>query len=70
MLRRLVLGHTNKMIARELGITDATVKVHLKSSLRKIDAINRTQAAIWALKHGLGPADGSACGEGPVRSAA
>lgn len=70
VLRRLVLGHTNKMIARELGITDATVKVHLKSSLRKIDASNRTQAAIWALKHGLGPADGSACGEGPVRSAA
>ncbi len=70
VLRRLVHGHTNKMIARELGITDATVKVHLKSSLRKIDAINRTQAAIWALKHGLGPADGGKFGEGSVRSAA
>jgi two-component system nitrate/nitrite response regulator NarL len=70
VLRRLVHGHSNKTIARELGITDATVKVHLKSSLRKIGAINRTQAAIWALKHGLGPTDAGECGEGPVRSAA
>ncbi len=70
VLRRLVHGHTNKTIARELGITDATVKVHLKASLRKIGAINRTQAAIWALKHGLGATDSSESGEKPVRSAA
>lgn len=70
VLRRLVHGHSNKAIARELGITDATVKVHLKSSLRKIGASNRTQAAIWALKHGLGPADGGEIGEIPIRSAA
>ncbi len=70
VLRRLVHGHTNKVIARDLGITDATVKVHLKSSLRKIDASNRTQAAIWALKHGLGPTDGVECGKTLSRSAA
>ena len=56
VLSCLVNGHSNKVIGRDLGITDATVKVHLKSALRKINAQNRTQAAIWALNHGLGPA--------------
>jgi two-component system, NarL family, nitrate/nitrite response regulator NarL len=41
------------MIANRLGITEATVKVHLKTVLRKIGALNRTQAAIWALNNGL-----------------
>jgi two-component system nitrate/nitrite response regulator NarL len=53
ILQRVVLGEPNKMIASRLGITEATVKVHMKSVLRKIDASNRTQAAIWALKHSL-----------------
>jgi two-component system nitrate/nitrite response regulator NarL len=42
------------MIANQLNITEATVKVHLKSLLRKINASNRTQAAIWALNNGIG----------------
>lgn len=70
VLRCLVHGHSNKIIARDLGITDATVKVHLKAALRKINAGNRTQAAIWALKHGLGPADGGDSAETSARSAA
>lgn len=70
VLRLLVHGYTNKIIARDLGITDATVKVHLKSSLRKINASNRTQAAIWALKHGLGPTAAVEGSEGSVKSAA
>jgi two-component system nitrate/nitrite response regulator NarL len=49
MLSHLVAGHSNKLIARELGITHGTVKVHLGSVLRKIGVENRTQAAIWAL---------------------
>jgi two-component system nitrate/nitrite response regulator NarL len=52
ILRHLLSGHSNKMIARRLGITEATVKVHLKGLLRKIRAANRTQAAIWALNNG------------------
>jgi two-component system nitrate/nitrite response regulator NarL len=40
------------MIANRLGITEATIKVHMKSMLRKINASNRTQAAIWAYSHG------------------
>lgn len=51
VLRALVRGHSNKMIAREYTVTEATVKVHLKAILRKIGVANRTQAAIWALKN-------------------
>ena len=41
-------GEANKVIARKLDITEATIKVHVKSILRKIGAANRTQAAMWA----------------------
>jgi two-component system nitrate/nitrite response regulator NarL len=51
ILSHLTEGHSNKGIARILGITEATVKVHLKSLLRKISVDNRTQAAIWALSN-------------------
>ncbi|MDQ2103726.1 LuxR C-terminal-related transcriptional regulator [Azospirillum isscasi] len=54
ILRCLLNGNSNKMIANHLHITEATVKVHLKSLLRKINASNRTQAAIWALNNGIG----------------
>jgi len=59
ILMHLVRGEANKAIARHLGITEATVKVHLKSLLRKISAANRTQAAIWAMNNDLvnGPLD-------------
>jgi two-component system nitrate/nitrite response regulator NarL len=53
ILRCLLNGNSNKMIANHLSITEATVKVHLKSLLRKINASNRTQAAIWALNNGI-----------------
>ena len=52
ILRDLVKGHGNKIIARKLDIAEATVKVHMKSVLRKIRVANRTQAAIWALENG------------------
>jgi len=41
-------GDSNKLISRRLQIADATVKVHVKSILRKLRVKNRTQAAIWA----------------------
>jgi two-component system nitrate/nitrite response regulator NarL len=56
ILDGLVKGHANKVIARTCDITEATVKSHMKSILRKIQVANRTQAAIWALEHGY-PAD-------------
>lgn len=54
ILKGVVRGHSNKMIARTCGVTDATIKVHMKSILRKIRVANRTQAAIWALEQGYG----------------
>jgi two-component system, NarL family, nitrate/nitrite response regulator NarL len=53
ILRALVEGKSNKAIARELNITEATVKVHLKALLRKVRVNNRTQAAVWALNQGF-----------------
>jgi two-component system nitrate/nitrite response regulator NarL len=53
IIRRLAAGHSNKAIAKDLTITEATVKVHLKAVLRKLGASNRTQVAIWAVQHGL-----------------
>jgi two-component system nitrate/nitrite response regulator NarL len=41
-------GDPNKVIARKLEITEATIKVHVKAILRKIGVANRTQAAMWA----------------------
>jgi two-component system, NarL family, nitrate/nitrite response regulator NarL len=49
VLRCLVNGDPNKIIADRLHIAESTVKVHLKGILRKINAGNRTQAAIWAV---------------------
>jgi DNA-binding NarL/FixJ family response regulator len=51
ILRRIVEGNSNKVIARRLDIAVATVKVHVKTILRKIRAQNRTQAAIWAMNN-------------------
>jgi two-component system nitrate/nitrite response regulator NarL len=56
ILNSLVKGHANKVIARTCDISEATVKVHMKSILRKIRVGNRTQAAIWATEHGYGAA--------------
>lgn len=53
IIRSLAEGQTNKSIAKELSITEATVKVHIKTVLRKLGASNRTQVAIWAVQHGL-----------------
>jgi two-component system, NarL family, nitrate/nitrite response regulator NarL len=57
ILRGLVKGQSNKLIARTCGVADATIKVHVKSILRKIRVVNRTQAAIWALERGYGADD-------------
>ena len=54
ILIQLTQGASNKHIAREFNIAEATVKVHVKSLLRKIRVSNRTQAAMWAIDH-VGP---------------
>jgi two-component system, NarL family, nitrate/nitrite response regulator NarL len=54
ILTCLLNGYSNKHIARALAISEGTVKVHLKSLMKKITAANRTQAALWARNHGIG----------------
>lgn len=54
LLQCLANGFPNKVIANTLEITESTVKGHLKTLLRKINVQNRTQAAVWALNHGVG----------------
>jgi two-component system nitrate/nitrite response regulator NarL len=49
VLASLSRGHSNKEIARELNMSAATVKVHLKGVLRKLQVRNRTEAAVWAI---------------------
>jgi len=53
VLRHLALGLSNREIGRSLGISVETVKEHVQNILRKIDATDRTQAAVWAIKEGL-----------------
>lgn len=49
----LAQGLPNKLIARRLGITEKTVKSHLTRVFRAIRVTDRTQAALWAERHGL-----------------
>ena len=52
ILSQLACGRSNKEIARELDVTEGTVKVHIKSVLKKLTLQNRTQAAIFAYENG------------------
>lgn len=51
ILDLLAACKSNKVIANELGITDGTVKVHVKNLLRKLNLKSRIEAAVWALEH-------------------
>ena len=54
ILRHLAEGQSNKGIGRALDITDGTVKLHVKSILRKLGVRSRVEAAVLAVEHGLG----------------
>ena len=51
--RLLKLGLSNKAIAKELWVTEQTVKFHLTRIYAKLGVANRTEAARWAFSHGL-----------------
>jgi len=53
ILRRLVNGDSNRMIAAHLSLSEMVVKASVKQLLRKIKAANRTQAALWAIHQGF-----------------
>lgn len=53
ILQLIVEGRSNAQIARTLFISEKTVKNHITNILRKLDLDDRTQAAVYALRHGL-----------------
>ena len=53
ILACLATGMSNKLIARELNITEGTVKVHVKNLLKKLGFRSRVEAAVWAVEHGV-----------------
>jgi DNA-binding NarL/FixJ family response regulator len=53
VLALVARGLPNKLIARELAISEKTVKAHLTSVFRTIGVTDRTQAALWAERNGL-----------------
>jgi len=52
VVRFLSDGRSNKAIARAMAINEASVKIHVRDLLRKLNVKNRTQIAIWAVAHG------------------
>lgn len=54
VLRLLVNGLSNAAIAETLCVSLATVKTHIQHILRKLHVSDRTQAALWAVRHGYG----------------
>jgi len=54
VLGLIAKGQTNRQIARALGVSEKTVKTHVTNLLRRIGAADRTQAALWAVRHGIG----------------
>jgi len=54
VLAMVARGLPNKLIARDLSISEKTVKAHLTSVFRTIGVTDRTQAALWAERNGLG----------------
>jgi DNA-binding NarL/FixJ family response regulator len=53
VLRLVARGLPNKQIARELAISEKTVKAHLTHVFQQIEVTDRTQAALWAQRNGL-----------------
>jgi DNA-binding NarL/FixJ family response regulator len=53
VLRLIAQGRSNKVIARELGMAEKTVKTHVSHLLAKLGVADRTQAALYAVREGL-----------------
>ncbi|MBF0254967.1 MAG: response regulator transcription factor [Gammaproteobacteria bacterium] len=53
ILCHLADGQSNKLIARNLGISDGTVKLHVKAILRKLEVHSRVEAAVMAVEKGM-----------------
>ncbi|WP_415755494.1 two-component system response regulator NarL [Pseudomonas leptonychotis] len=51
VLKMIAGGLSNKMVGNKLGITEGTVKVHVKNLLHKLGLRSRVEAAVWAMEH-------------------
>lgn len=51
VLKTIAGGYSNKVIGHKLGITEGTVKVHVKNLLHKLGLRSRVEAAVWAMEH-------------------
>ncbi|WP_032137503.1 response regulator [Kingella negevensis] len=51
ILGHLAVGHSNKIIARQLDLAESTIKVHVQNILRKLELSSRVQAAVYAVQH-------------------
>lgn len=49
----LARGESNKEIARNLGVAESTVKIHVQNILKKLQLSSRVQVAVYAVEHGL-----------------
>jgi NarL family two-component system response regulator LiaR len=59
VLQLIAHGHSNRDIAQDQGVAEATVKTHVSRLLGKLGLESRTQAALYALRHGLATLDES-----------
>ena len=69
VLRLVGAGAANKAIAAELGISERTARTHVSKILGKLGLSSRTQAALWAAREGLVPADADEDGRTQVHTA-
>lgn len=53
IVQGLVRGESNKEIARDLGVAESTVKIHMQNILKKLNLASRLQVAVYAVEHGL-----------------
>lgn len=52
VVRLVAKGLSNKVLAHELNVSDVAVKNHMRTLIKKLGVLNRTQVALWAIKHG------------------
>lgn len=53
IVQALARGESNKEIARNLGVAESTVKIHVQNILKKLNLSSRVQVAVYAVEHGL-----------------
>jgi DNA-binding NarL/FixJ family response regulator len=61
VLAEVASGATNQQLADRLGVSERTARTHVSSILAKLGLASRTQAALWAVQHGIGPAQPGGC---------